>query len=108
MANFLSLRFELRVLIYKYLLIESIQPTARKYPRNIPICKALSHSSDSIVSAKEAYLFHLSSNNIIFDNSRAACLWLQHISPYFDTDKEQPPHLTFDLRHDCKRSVGNT
>lgn len=94
MANFMSLPAELRIMVYKYLLTEEVQPTACKYPPHIPICQ------------KEAYAVYLSSNNIIFDNSRAACLWLEHISPYLSTQREQPLHLTFDLRHDCDRPVG--
>lgn len=94
MANFMSLPAELRIMVYKYLLTEEVQPTACKYPPHIPICRM------------EAYVVYLSSNNIIFDNSRAACLWLEHISPYLSTQREQPLHLTFDLRHDCDRPVG--
>ena len=72
----MSLPTELRVMVYKYLLTEDVQQTARKYPRHIPICDALERSSVSKESAKEAYTFYLSFNNIIYDSSRAACLWL--------------------------------
>lgn len=76
MANFMSLPTELRVMVYNHLLTEDVQPTARKYPRHIPVCDALEYSSVSKEIAKEAYAFYLSFNNIILDNSRAACLWL--------------------------------
>lgn len=100
MANFMSLPHELQDKVYKYLLTEEVQPTAHKYPHNIPIC-------NSKMMRKEAYKVYLSSNNIIFDNSGTACLWLEHISPYLSTqEEEQPLHLTFDLRHDCNRPAG--
>ena len=104
MANFMDLPFELRIMVYKYLLTEEVQPTVYKYPRKILICNERSSFPEHI--RKEAYSACLTSNNIIFNNSRSACLWLKRISLDFNTQEEQPLHLTFDLRHDCNRPVG--
>ncbi len=91
-------------MVYKYLLTEEVQPTVYKYPHKIPICNERSSFPEDI--RKEAYSAYLTYKNLIFNNSRSVCLWLNHISSYFNTQEEQPLHLTFDLRHDCKRPVG--
>lgn len=88
MPIFMRLATEIRLMVYEYLLPEEVQPTTCKYPRNIP--KQI---------REEAFPVYLSSNNIIFDSSRAACRWLEHISPYL-SKQNQPLHLTFDLRYD--------
>lgn len=88
MANLVDLPRELRDMIYRYLFLGDMQPTVRKYPRNIPFCDAFGRSSGSQHISKEAYSVYLSSNNIVFDNSRAACVWLEHIAPYFCAQDE--------------------
>lgn len=105
MPNFMDLPTEIRLTVYEYLLTEEVQPTARRYPRDLAICEASESSSVSKLIRDEAYPVYLSSNNIVFDNSRTACLWLGRISPYIST-QAQALHITFDLRHDENRSVG--
>lgn len=100
MATFMDLPAEVRVMVYKYLVTEAFQPTYCKRPHSIPICRV----SEKI--RKEAYAEYLSSNNILFVNSRSACLWLTHISSFLSTQEEQPLHLTFDLQYDNGRPVG--
>ena len=90
----LRLPTEIRLKVYEYLLYEEVQPTSCKYPRNI--LKQI---------REEAFPVYLSCNNIIFDSSRAACTWLEHISPYL-SKQSQPLHLTFDLRQDYYHPVG--
>ena len=70
MANFMGLPPELRIMIFKYLLTEEVQPTECKRPYRTPICKV----SEKL--RQEAYEAYLSSNNVIFYNARSACLWL--------------------------------
>lgn len=88
---------ELRLMIFKYLLTEEVQPTKCKRPHRIPICKV----SEKL--REEAYAAYLSSNNIRFKNARSACLWLGQISSYLGTEDEKPLHLTFDLDRDKSR-----
>ena len=100
----MDLPAELRIMVYKYLLTEEVQPTVYKYPHQIPICNERSSFPEQI--REETYSAYLTYNNITFNNSRSASLWLKRISPYFNTQEEQPLHLTSDLRHDCNRPVG--
>ena len=89
MAIFLDLPPELRIMIYEYLLIEDVQPTVYKYPRNIPICNERSSFPEHI--GKEAYSAYLTSNDLIFHNSRSVCLWLDRISSYVNTQEGTSP-----------------
>lgn len=120
MASFVGLHREIRDMIYKHLFPHDMRPTVRRYPRHIPFCNAFAWSSASQHISKEAYSVYLSSNNILFDNSRIAYLSLEHIAPYFNNGRdeqqdeqrnrqpeEQPLNLTFDLRHDVNRPLAN-
>ena len=94
MFNFLGLPPELCDMVYKYLLAKEVQPTACTSSYSLAICNV------SKTIQKKAYAVYLSSNNIIIDNSRSACLRLEQISSYRDKQDEKPLHLTFDLDSD--------
>ena len=95
----------MRVMIYEYLLTENVQPTACKRPSDIPICNISRTNPISKLIRKEAYAVYPSSNNIILNNSRLACLWFVSISSFLSTQEEQPLQLTFDLRGDNSRRL---
>ena len=85
---------ELRDMVYKYLLAKEVQPTACTSPHSLAICNV------SKTIQQEAYAVYLSSNNIIIDNSRSACPWLEQLSLYRVTQDENLLYLIFDLDSD--------
>ena len=89
MVNLMSLPAELRIMIFKFLLRDEVQPTECRRPYKIPICKI----SENI--RKEAYEAYISSNDILFCSARSACSWLGQISSYLGTQDEKSLKLTF-------------